>query len=134
MREKHTPGPWKAGKGVEDDETRCFVTQDIEGKPPFLIAEIQNGAPGDCLETEEANARLIAAAPDLLNALKVLVLTPHIVAYLKANDPKSLEQLQKAIHRAEPPPESAQPCGCDPGANWRCSDYPNCAAGRAVRS
>lgn len=69
----HTPGPWKWGKGVEDDPTRCFVTQGIPGRAEFLIAEIQNGAPGDCLETEVANAHLIAAAPDLLAALKDLV-------------------------------------------------------------
>jgi hypothetical protein len=72
-RVTHTPGPWESDRGVDDDETRCFVTQAIPGRPKFLIAEIQNGAPGDCLETEVANARLIAAAPDLLAALQNFV-------------------------------------------------------------
>lgn len=69
MTEQHTPGPWKAHRGVEDDTTRWIVTQAIAGHPKYLIAEIHNGAPGDSLETEEANARLFAAAPDLLGAL-----------------------------------------------------------------
>jgi hypothetical protein len=29
------------------------------------------------------------------------------------------------------PETSARPCGCDPGANWVCVYYPNCAFGRA---
>lgn len=69
-RAQHTPGPWRWDRGLDDDETRCFVTQAVSGQAHYVIAEIQNGAPGDCLETEVANARLVAAAPDLLAALK----------------------------------------------------------------
>lgn len=29
------------------------------------------------------------------------------------------------------PDISAQTCGCDKGANWKCSIYPRCAFGRA---
>ena len=36
----------------------------------------------------------------LYNALQVLVLTPHIRAYLEENDPKALEQAKEAILRA----------------------------------
>lgn len=66
----HTPGPWKAGRGVDDDPTRCFVTQAIPGQPEYVIAEIANGAPSDCLDTEIVNSRLIAAAPDMLEVLR----------------------------------------------------------------
>jgi hypothetical protein len=62
---KHTPGPWSAGNEVLRGELR-----------PVLIP----GRRGDihiahCLETmqdgeREANARLIAAAPELLEACK----------------------------------------------------------------
>lgn len=38
----------------------------------------------------------------LLNALKVLVLTPHIRRYLKGHDPKAFEQAERAIAAAEP--------------------------------
>lgn len=38
---------------------------------------------------------------DLENALKVLVLTPAIRDWLKANDPKALEQAEKALSLKE---------------------------------
>lgn len=68
---RHTPGPWKWGKGVDDDPTRCFVTQSVPDEPTFVIAQIENGAPGDSLETEKAKARLMAEAPALLAACKL---------------------------------------------------------------
>lgn len=69
MREnQHTPGPWVASKGVDDEPDRWCVLTD--GGHQYFIAEIHNGAPGDTLETEGANARLMAAAPDLLAACK----------------------------------------------------------------
>ncbi len=55
----HTPGPWKADKGFDDEPDRCFVTQNIQGRPEYVIAVIHNGAPGDWLGTEVENARLI---------------------------------------------------------------------------
>ncbi len=69
----HTPGPWKAHKGIDGDPTRCYVTQAIQGEREWQIAVIENGAPGDCLETEFANALLIAAAPDLLEVVHCLL-------------------------------------------------------------
>lgn len=68
-----TPGPWIASTGFEDEEDRWIVTVDGgDTGMNYVIAMIHNGAPGDTLETEEANARLFAAAPDLLAALKEL--------------------------------------------------------------
>jgi len=67
---KHTPGPWEAIKGAEKgDEHRCAVAA-VRGDMRYLVAFIENGAPGDWCETELANAHLIAAAPDTLGALK----------------------------------------------------------------
>lgn len=94
----HTPGPWRWDKGVDDDPTRCFVTQGIQGQPEYVIAEIQNGAPGDCLETEEANARLIAAAPDLLAACKEFVRKCECG---EAKSVRSYAQMAAAIAKAE---------------------------------
>lgn len=65
---EHTPGEWVASKGTEDEDERWLVV--TEGRLGFHIAEIQNGAPGDTLQTEAANARLIAAAPEMLTALR----------------------------------------------------------------
>ena len=66
---KHTPGPWTASMGTEDDNERWCVLNEAG----YLLATVENGAPGDTLETEEANARLIAAAPGLLAACKAVV-------------------------------------------------------------
>ena len=58
MNKEHTPGPWHV------DYTQGMVTQD--GVP---IAYVY----GDYSDTPLPDARLIAAAPDLLAALKVLL-------------------------------------------------------------
>ena len=77
MNTKHTPGPWKvmadlilAGKSQFHD-FRWIATEntvvDYSGfvlKSGELIAEMR-----DCVGTQQANARLIAAAPELLAAL-----------------------------------------------------------------
>jgi hypothetical protein len=60
--QKFTPGPWRyeLTDSMEDDEDAFVVMSD-----ECDIAEVVS--PGD---TAEANARLIAAAPDLLAACK----------------------------------------------------------------
>lgn len=57
---KHTPGPWF----IDGDDIRAPDGDD----DPWYVAEVITGCgPGDATP---ANARLIAAAPDLLEALK----------------------------------------------------------------
>lgn len=60
---KHTPGPWRPERDAE--ELRVYGQRDC------LIACVGNAYshPAD----DEANAHVIAAAPDLLEALKGLV-------------------------------------------------------------
>ena len=58
---EHTPGPWKA----QDESNYSAPIIEGDGRP---VAEVY----GDGLEQRKANARLIAAAPDLLEALKTL--------------------------------------------------------------
>lgn len=62
---KHTPPPWKAVKGNDGEPERWMVVAD--GEKQWHIAVIENGQPGDCCETEGATARLMAAAPELLD-------------------------------------------------------------------
>lgn len=60
----HTPGPWDSTKVNWD---RCLIRHALPGDAhiPGYIAEVNNiGA------SFEANARLIAAAPELLEALQ----------------------------------------------------------------
>lgn len=69
---KHTPGPWKAGVGVDGEADRWGVWA-AYGNRQWHIATVENGAPGDTLETEAATAHLIAAAPDLLAAVEAML-------------------------------------------------------------
>jgi hypothetical protein len=64
---KHTPGPWRAAKGTHEIFIQCAAPTG-----PYDVATIttleENGEQSKA-ETQ-ANARLIAAAPELLKALK----------------------------------------------------------------
>jgi len=74
LESEHTPGPWKAEgdlDGVREDyrEDRCIVTADFDydARTGSIIGVLRGHGP-----ELRANARLIAAAPDLLEALKGL--------------------------------------------------------------
>lgn len=58
---KHTPGPWEYG----EERGLCREIHADNGPELFAIAQTRHGDPEIC----EANARLIAAAPELLEAL-----------------------------------------------------------------
>ena len=62
MTTQPTPGPWKI------DEGDSSYVVNAEG---VAIAEVSN--PAWPRETEEANARLIAAAPKMLDVLRLVV-------------------------------------------------------------
>lgn len=74
---KHTPGPWKIGRfiSVKGSPTALpfgaipIESEDVDGIQVCLI-ECDN--PAAACEMEFADARLIAAAPELLAALKML--------------------------------------------------------------
>ena len=62
---KHTPGPWKYVYTNEGND--CFHEWYLIEGPKFItIADTPS-----IREENEANARLIAAAPDMLHALKL---------------------------------------------------------------
>ena len=67
---KHTPGPWRVE--IDDSPDAAWAWQ----WPTIVSDEYEvvgtEGMYGD-LETDMANARLIAAAPDLLQALQEIV-------------------------------------------------------------
>ena len=70
MSAAHTPGPWKSRTGFDSDMREIYAPNPKIKKPfmPTQLADVR----ADCKEGK-ANARLIAAAPDLLEALKFLV-------------------------------------------------------------
>ena len=65
---KHTPGPWKIA------ERRFVYAFNAQGTNSFHASVSPGHIPGyDDEETQQANALLIAAAPDLLEALKRII-------------------------------------------------------------
>lgn len=56
--QKHTPGPWQVSRGYNTTDYPCFYIHGMAGDQKRDVA------------TLDANARLIAAAPELLEALK----------------------------------------------------------------
>ena len=62
--QQHTPGPWRVGPTTFFSTTRCAIRDSNK----FFICEALKET-----EQERANARLIAAAPELLEALQFLV-------------------------------------------------------------
>ncbi len=75
---KHTPGPWHVGRDGW-----------ILSKNPVAIAEVY--------VNEKANARLIAAAPDLLKACK------DVLSTIEGgdNDDAFIRAMQEAVQKAE---------------------------------
>ena len=80
---QHTPGPWRVG------DAGWTVFGPPNGEPsPETIAEIRR----------RKNARLIAAAPELLEAAQRVTGISWAVGSLALND--SIEQLRAAIAKA----------------------------------
>lgn len=64
---KHTPGPWR----VSPDNPRKVISDSIDGFDPLSGENLVGGASAiNSPERQAANARLIAAAPDLLAVLQ----------------------------------------------------------------
>lgn len=92
---QHTPGPWVQGK--EDDFKGIAITTPARGMAYVAIANV----PVDYTDRpeREANARLIAAAPELLEAAKAVaqwcMQRPPIHPY------DGFKMLEAAIAKAE---------------------------------
>ena len=81
MSEQYTPGPWRA-----INITGVWIVGRDDG---HLLTKIPAGS-----IDAEANARLIAAAPDLLDALERLV---HLAECNTSPGPNTLTQARAAI-------------------------------------
>jgi len=91
---KHTPGPWYSLKDTLH-EGQYFVRVQTYGYAPLATVR---GDKRSTLKQSEANARLISAAPDLLEALKSLlwyVDQLEMVVY-SADDNGTHEEVAKA--------------------------------------
>lgn len=107
-QDKHTPGPWIV------DERHVHCQHGFTNKDPRLmlesdvVCEIDTSCREMLTDTDKANLRLIAAAPELLEALRRVVpwLAKHIADnhHLESVAPNdalgALRQAQAAIQKA----------------------------------
>jgi hypothetical protein len=95
---KHTPGPWKAVRNTAYWEIEpANAGQD---GIPFNVGDVCASAPGmPDSGLQEANARLIAAAPDLLEALEAFRLAFELDGIQTNNIPAEMA-LGSAIEKA----------------------------------
>ncbi len=87
---KHTPGPWKVDLETGEIEAQGAVLGTIYGADDYPCCE------EDVSEECRANARLIAAAPEMLDALK---------ACLNMVDgdgcPPNFDEIRRIVRKAE---------------------------------
>jgi hypothetical protein len=99
---KHTPGPWKVVR--DGNPLSAGIVAVIEHSERFLAVEEDHfGRPWCAPDTWEANARLIAAAPDLLEACRaVMWWNERVGGFSEPEDERDvLEPLRAAIAKAE---------------------------------
>lgn len=97
----HTPGPWAYSKNDAYGGMRFYVAQQ-EGAPythnfsdvATLIAETVSG---ERVYIQEANARLIASAPDLLESCMLLL---HCMSLAGWEDDNAAHMARAAIAKA----------------------------------
>lgn len=70
MKSQHTPGPWQV-LPLYTNRSVYPIGAKIDANASSILAEVnsQGGTSDDC----QANARLIASAPELLEALRLLI-------------------------------------------------------------
>lgn len=88
---KHTPAPWHVG------DTNKNFDAIVYGADSLCIANCTK-VRGRSIEEEDANAQLIAAAPELLEALKSLVNAHDTTC---RSESIAITQARKAINKAE---------------------------------
>jgi len=94
MKYKHTPGPWQMRAAIKPDEFDIRDENSSGGYAP--IAKVK-GDKRSTIEQAAANARLIAAAPELLDALMTF---PQSIAWTDQElwdwSAKALAAIEKA--------------------------------------
>jgi hypothetical protein len=87
----HTPGPWSI-----DSNDRDYIRADADG---FIVAEVMNGDGEYSGVTMEANALLIATAPEMGNALAETI--SDLQAYLEDEpDPEVKAHYQQRLEKS----------------------------------
>jgi hypothetical protein len=92
----HTPGPW-ATEYYEDSIN--IVSTDPN--PELYITLLAHPETGELTEQDWANARLVAAAPELLEALKLMLKAYQDGVFTMPGYTPLLERVSEAAHAAK---------------------------------
>ena len=95
---KHTPGPWRISAAIKPNEFDIRDKNSSGGHAP--IAKVK-GDKRHTIAQSAANARLIAAAPDLLQACWAMVTSFHAVEYMAPHMQEAANMARAAIAKAE---------------------------------
>jgi len=99
---KFTPGPWRAWD-VTDNAVRGFSHIILSERGAIGYSPLPKDHPLGYTRYEEADAKLIAAAPDLLEALQYLLslpcLQPHRIGFASATE-NAVDAAHNAINKA----------------------------------
>jgi hypothetical protein len=103
MSISHTPGPWRVEQGTPLVWGNCNPDDRSTYGMGYPVASMEkplhwSGSGEPTIDTQEANARLIAAAPDLLAALLAVDLARHTDA--EADWEKATRLSDAAISKA----------------------------------
>lgn len=91
---KHTPGPWMIAETNQDDEQISAEVHAPSGYIASVLRILDDESTPEDIAEHLANARLIAAAPELLEALEAIMLHIRI---LKSRDPSILDDVLTAV-------------------------------------
>lgn len=95
METKHTPGPWEAHRGTEVN----YLPPD--SNMAYRVAYMDMSGNGVVGQRHAANARLIAAAPDLLEACEASLAALDFADQDRFDGGALTKQLREAIAKAQ---------------------------------
>lgn len=98
MMKNFTPGPWKATKRANKMIDIEHSFGDVKGAITLALCRVQ--ARDSWAEEAEANANLIAAAPDLLAALREARAELFVLAETCNCSVDSIDQIDAAINKS----------------------------------
>ncbi|MBE7553137.1 MAG: hypothetical protein HS126_18850 [Anaerolineales bacterium] len=109
MNQQHTPGPWYWTREKIGDEWHCFLRGQPNHLNDTLVTAMRPDLAAFPYATETPNARLIAAAPDLLAALEAMMNYHHGGSLETASVNDRIKEInrmaQAAIARAKGEPQ-----------------------------
>jgi hypothetical protein len=117
MGTKHTPGSWTVEHQQPTPQTNGTLITDRAGDTVARVYGISDPNDGEGGKEAYANARLIAAAPDLLEAAKLML------GYGPGKMPDgrdTYDVLRDAVARAEGEPTCEHTSCTQRGADWVC--------------